>query len=615
MKKISKKFIKAGSILLLAFFVVPVYSQQILSISGTNSPFHDINPVWIGNNTLLFTRAFHPKNLGGKSDPGDIWMVKREENGKWTEAVHRPDLSSKGYDLALGLEDLLTLLVLRKEEKTISVNQFSKFGQEWYFLRKINFPELNDSEGTITGRLAQKGGNLIFLALKKPGGYGNEDIYLSQKIGTIDWSPLINLGNSINGSSEETGPFFDTDSNLLFFSSSSHTGASGKDILIAKKLGESWDSWSNPEKWEQISTKGSETSITFISKDEIVWTSAQNSDGFEDLFTFTQPTSLLIPEDFKPFTGSKSIPLVVEEVLPKQITIPAEQGIKEPRPTVKEEVLPKQSSKLSEPNSAKSTPPVQEEVVPKQSSKLSVLKSKESKPPVKEEVVPKVVQQKSQVEISPVSSEPISSPVLEKTSTEQPELGVSWLVMDSNLKIEIPFEITWLKGTYTAALPQESKVSELLSAGVTTAKATANGYFPVFLPVNDLVTKGKTVVLMTKLETGSSIVLKDINFKVGTAELDGEITLNRLSEVADFLIEQPNRIIRINGHTDNVGDPTLNKELSLQRAASVRNFLISYGVNPENLRVSGWGGTKPIASNVTEAGRIKNRRVELTVEN
>jgi outer membrane protein OmpA-like peptidoglycan-associated protein len=526
--------------MLLAFSVYPVYAQQILSISGANSPFDDTNPVWIGSNTLLFTRAFHPQNLGGKSDQGDIWMIKKDTNGKWMEAVHRPDLSSKGYDLALGLEDLLTLLVLRKEKAEVSINQFSKFGQDWNFLRKINFPELAGLDGTITGRVAQ-GGNLIFIAGKNSGGYGNEDIYVSQKTGVIDWSPLHNLGNAVNGFSEETGPFFDPESKLLFFSSSSHLGATGKDILVAKKLGETWDSWSKPEKWEQISTQGSETSVTFISKGEIVWTSAQNSDGVEDLLTFAQSVPLSIPDDFKPFTESKSAPVI--------------------------EILPNSTHK---------------------------------KPG-------------EEITIKPSGIESIPSG--EITTLDQPEIAVSWLVMDSNLKIEIPFDITWMKETIPADFPKESKLSELVRAGITTVKATSKGYFPVFLPINDLIKKGKTVVLMTKAETGRSIVVKDIQFKVGTSELEGEITFSMLSEIAEFLIEQPNLVIRINGHTDNVGDPSLSKELSLQRAASVRNFLISNGVNPEKLRVSGWGGTKPVASNATEAGRSKNRRVELSVEN
>ena len=183
------------------------------------------------------------------------------------------------------------------------------------------------------------------------------------------------------------------------------------------------------------------------------------------------------------------------------------------------------------------------------------------------------------------------------------------------MKIEVPFTLAWQKGNQTASFPVESRISDLEKAGVTSVQISAKGYFPSVLPLSELMRKGKTVVLLTKAEAGSAVILKDVNFKVGTSELEGEVSQKTLKEIADFLLNQPNLIVRINGHTDNLGDPTLSKELSLQRATAVRNYLIANGVNFEKLRISGWGGTKPIASNATEAGRAKNRRVELTVEN
>lgn len=527
--------------MLLAFCITATYAQQLKSISGANSPTDDTNPVWIGNNTLFFTRAFHPKNIGGKADPGDIWMTKKDSNGTWTDAIHRPDLSSAGYDLVLGLEDVLTLLVLRIENNSKTIRQYSKFGQDWNYLRTVNFPNLNEFEGLVSGRVAQ-GGKFIFIAGKKTGGFGNEDIYISEKTGVIDWSSPVNLGNVINGSAQEMGPYFDPEANLLFYSSSSHPGATGKDILIAKKTGESWDSWSKPEKWEQISTKGSETSITFLSKEEVVWTSTQSSDGFADLMTFEKPVPLIIPSDYK---------------------APTEQLISSP---------------------IKVTP---------------------------------VIQTKPESSVQPISSPaPIQvNPKKESPVTDEPEIPVSWLVMDAKLKIEVPFSLAWQKGNQTANFPVESRISDLEKAGVTSVRIFSKGYFPIVLPLSELMRKGKTVVLVTKAEAGSSVTLKDVNFKVGTAELEGDGTQNVLKEIAEFLLNQPNLVVRINGHTDNLGDPTLSKELSLQRAIAVRNYLVANGVNFEKLRISGWGGTKPIASNATEAGRAKNRRVELTVEN
>src|SRR5690606_15331548 len=116
--------------------------------------------------------------------------------------------------------------------------------------------------------------------------------------GGAAWSGLQNLGPTINGFAQESGAYFDPSTGQLYFSSNSQAGATGKDIFIAKKLDDSWQSWSRPEKWEQINSNGSETSVTFISREEIVWTSTQNSDGFADLMTFAKPVPLVIPTEF-----------------------------------------------------------------------------------------------------------------------------------------------------------------------------------------------------------------------------------------------------------------------------------------------------------------------------
>jgi outer membrane protein OmpA-like peptidoglycan-associated protein len=549
MKNNNHFFLKASSLVLLAFcFILNSQAQELRSLSGANSPNDDTNPVWIGNNTLLFTRAFHPQNLGGKSDPGDIWETRKDESGEWGTATHRPDLSSTGYDLVLGLEDVLTLLVLRKENTETSILQFSKFGQDWNYLRKVNFPDLNSFEGLVTGRVAE-GGKLIFLAGKRNGSLGNEDIYVSEKSAIIDWSELKNLGPAINGFGQETGPHFDPKTSQLYFSSNSYPGANGKDILIAKKLGESWDSWSKPEIWEQISSRGSEASVTFISEDEVVWTSTQNSDGFADLMTFSTPVPLIRPVEFL-------APVVSEDEI----------------------AVPRRSSRTSPTNQVRT-----ETRVIALSDSTNVY-----------------------LPLTPIT--PIEEVILEN---EQP---ISWVVIDGKNKVEIPYTLTFIKGIEPVEFQEIQLVSKMKEAGIHSVKVSANGYFPKQLLVENLNPKEKTVVLLTKAEAGSTVLLDDVNFKRGTAELEGESTETSLSDLAAFLKENPQIKIRINGHTDNVGDPGLNKQLSLERAGSVRGFLIAQGVKFENLRISGWGGTRPIASNSTEAGRAKNRRVELAVE-
>jgi outer membrane protein OmpA-like peptidoglycan-associated protein len=69
--------------------------------------------------------------------------------------------------------------------------------------------------------------------------------------------------------------------------------------------------------------------------------------------------------------------------------------------------------------------------------------------------------------------------------------------------------------------------------------------------------------------------------------------------------------VRLEGHTDNTGDPAANKKLSLDRAIVVKEIMIKSGIAEGRIATDGYGQEKPIASNDTEAGRAQNRRTEL----
>jgi OmpA-OmpF porin, OOP family len=71
--------------------------------------------------------------------------------------------------------------------------------------------------------------------------------------------------------------------------------------------------------------------------------------------------------------------------------------------------------------------------------------------------------------------------------------------------------------------------------------------------------------------------------------------------------------ITIVGHTDSVGDKTVNQRLSETRASSVKKYLVLKGLQPNNIRTSGKGDSSPVASNDTAEGRALNRRVDITV--
>lgn len=101
-----------------------------------------------------------------------------------------------------------------------------------------------------------------------------------------------------------------------------------------------------------------------------------------------------------------------------------------------------------------------------------------------------------------------------------------------------------------------------------------------------------------------------INFDTGKAELkeDGR---QAVREIVKVLANNPSLVIRIEGHTDNVGDAATNKVLSENRAKSVMNAIVAAGIDATRLSAVGFGQESPIADNRTEEGRAKNRRVEL----
>ena len=87
-----------------------------------------------------------------------------------------------------------------------------------------------------------------------------------------------------------------------------------------------------------------------------------------------------------------------------------------------------------------------------------------------------------------------------------------------------------------------------------------------------------------------------------------------LIQFANYLKEHSSWVIEIRGHTDNIGDDKSNVALSLGRANDVKDFLVANGVKVQQLSAMGFGKSKPVSSNDTEAGRAKNRRTEFVIK-
>ena len=120
-------------------------------------------------------------------------------------------------------------------------------------------------------------------------------------------------------------------------------------------------------------------------------------------------------------------------------------------------------------------------------------------------------------------------------------------------------------------------------------------------------------VLATQ-ETARGLIvnLSDVLFDTGKYTLKPDAR-EKLAKVSGILLAYPDLKVQVEGYTDNVGSEAYNQTLSQQRADSVRDYLVSQGVQGGNVTSTGYGLTNPVADNSTAAGRAQNRRVNLVV--
>jgi len=110
-------------------------------------------------------------------------------------------------------------------------------------------------------------------------------------------------------------------------------------------------------------------------------------------------------------------------------------------------------------------------------------------------------------------------------------------------------------------------------------------------------------------EVGKKIVLEGVTFKTGSARLAPESKVI-LDQAYVTLVENPEVQVEIGGHTDTKGKRSTNLKLSLARANAVKTYLVGKGIAALRIRTKGYGPDKPVASNKTQEGRAKNRRIE-----
>jgi outer membrane protein OmpA-like peptidoglycan-associated protein len=146
--------------------------------------------------------------------------------------------------------------------------------------------------------------------------------------------------------------------------------------------------------------------------------------------------------------------------------------------------------------------------------------------------------------------------------------------------------------------------------------ASGEGYFPVAEDMDlSAETTFRTIrknIYLQPIKAGQQIRLSNTMFSQSSAEVIPS-SFAELNKIAETMKAYPAMEILLEGHTDNQGEVQKNVKLSADRVEQVKKYLLSKGIDGKRIQTKAWGPARPIASNLTEQTRQKNRRVEFTI--
>ena len=212
---------------------------------------------------------------------------------------------------------------------------------------------------------------------------------------------------------------------------------------------------------------------------------------------------------------------------------------------------------------------------------------------------------------------------LTKGVQPNPVVLVSGRVIDASTKKPIATNVEYESLTKSKIIgiarsePDQGAYKIVLPAGdLYGFRAEAPGYYPVSdrLDTRNLTDYAELTrdLFLVPIRKNETIVLNNLFFDFGKADLRQE-SFAELDRLAQFLVESPKITIELSGHTDNVGGDAANKVVSQERVNAVKLYLQGRSVADARMKAVGYGKTKPLAPNVSEEGRQRNRRVEFKI--
>ncbi|HEY8401912.1 MAG TPA: hypothetical protein VIK89_11655, partial [Cytophagaceae bacterium] len=259
-----------------------------------NGPKDEYFPVISPDGKILYFTSY---DRAGGSGGEDIWYSVKKEDGTWDTPKTFEQLNTSSH------EDLMTI----SGDGNVAIlfgNYVGSFGQgdlfysvktETGWTAPCNLGgSINTNSWEAQANLAADGKTMLFCS-NRPGGYGQEDIYVST-LTENGWSKPINLGPVINTGQREMGPNLAADGKTLYFNSTGHFGFGGSDIFMSKRLDDSWTNWSTPVNLGKYINSLADDRFVSIpatgTKGYTVRTGEPDGFGESDIYQFTLPINM-----------------------------------------------------------------------------------------------------------------------------------------------------------------------------------------------------------------------------------------------------------------------------------------------------------------------------------
>jgi len=545
--------------------------------------YHEAAPIISHDGKKLYFFVHnHPENTSGKEGSDDIWVSNLDDKGEWGVATHlsAPFNNHHSNQVFTALPDGSLFI---KGERSRDSKGFSiiSTGGSVKELNVEGFKEMN--KGRFYGASISSDVKHMILFFGTMQGSPRSSLFVSSVQPNGSWSAPKKLNISVRD--DDFGPFIAPDDKTLYFASDRAVkGRHGKaDIYRVTRLDDTWQNWSAPVNMSPPINTAADEFYFCIDKAGNVFTSRANSTqdgGNLDIFK-------MIPRDIKVMLWGMVYNEKTQQPLQADVVVtPVE----------------------SKPLNLKSTTAGKFETPIPEVAKYAVHASQQGFlpkdlsfdiPPLGNDTTLYV-----EVFLTPVSKKLLLTGTVYDSKTNNPLTAKLDIMLKTDRRTD--FKMQAEGGKYEQEIPK---------LGWYILTASAEGYITTTDSaevVSEELTPVVKDLLLQPIEVGITIRLKNIYFDFDKTHLKEE-SFVELNKVVDFLKQNAHVEIEITGHTDSKGSDDYNLSLSQGRSQAVVDYIISQGIEDFRLTAHGYGETKPIDTNDTDAGRASNRRVEFTV--